>query len=270
MAMEIQMHQPKSLYPLARIIWEQNYAGHLCWQILPSGCLELIFNLGEKMDHVQGEKVNDTFNPTENFCFLSGLHTKPLYLEFSNFHVMGIQLEPIAAMCLFGIPCSELQDWAIPGEEIIQHIHTIEDQLRSLPNFNSRVHWLESALLKRLFEHEDLKEAIQIQHVVHIASARKQEGTPIRLESLTGYSRMHTFRLFKNWLGLSPSKSLALNQFTGAIKAMHQHSVPLTRIGLQMGYFDQPHFIRNFKAHAQMTPGQYRSQMSFLPGQLAF
>lgn len=268
--MEIQFHHPTSLHPLSRMIWEQKYTGHLRWQILPSGCLELIFNLGEKMDHILGKKVNDSFNPTENFCFLSGLHTKPLYMEFSNFHVMGVQLEPIAAMCLFGIPCCELQDWAIPGEEIIQHIHIMEDQLRSLPDFRARVHWLESTLLKRLHEHDDLKEAIQIQHVVNIASARKQKGTPIQLESLTGYSRMHTFRLFKNWLGLSPSRSLALRQFTSTIDELHTQAGHLTQIGLNQGYFDQPHFIRNFKEHAQMTPGQYRAQMSFLPGQLPY
>ncbi|MCF8239208.1 MAG: helix-turn-helix domain-containing protein [Saprospiraceae bacterium] len=240
------------------------------WQILPSGCLELIFNLGEKMDHIQGQKVNDSFNPTENFCFLSGLHTKPLYMEFSNFHVMGVQMAPLAAKSLFGIPCSELKDWAIPGDQLLRHVAEIEDRLCGLPNFKSRAQYLEALIYRHIQEEQGLTEAIKIHQVVGLASKRKQNGSPIQLEDLTGYSRMHTFRLFKDWMGLPPSRTLALCQFTGAIDEMHVHDGQLTQIGLNQGYFDQPHFIRNFKEHARMTPGQYRSRMSFLPGQLPY
>ncbi len=240
------------------------------WQILPSGCLELIFNLGEKMDHIQGQKVNDSFNPTENFCFLSGLHTRPLYMEFSNFHVMGVQMSPLAAKSLFGIPCSELKDWAIPGDQLLRQVTEIEDQLRSLQDFTSRAHWLEAFICRRLLEEQNLKEALKIQQVVGLACKRKQNGKPVQLEELTGYSRMHTFRLFKDWMGLSPSRTLALQQFTSTVSELHIHDGHLTQIGLNQGYFDQPHFIRNFKEHAQMTPGQYRTQMSPFPGQLPY
>ncbi len=268
--MQIDFYKPHSLHHLVRGIWEQRSTGHMRWQILPSGCLELIFNLGEKMDHVQGQKVNDSFNPTENFCFLSGLHTKPLYMEFSNFHVMGVQMSPLAAKSLFGIPCSELQDWAIPGDQLFRQVAEIEDQLCGLPDFKSRALWLENFIVQRIQEEQQLKEAIKIHQVVGLASRRKQTGSPVQLEKLTGYSRMHTFRLFKDWMGLAPSRTLALRQFTSAVDALHMHEGHLTQVGLNQGFFDQPHFIRNFKEHARMTPGQYRTRMSYLPGQLPF
>lgn len=268
--MQFQLYQPRSLHHLVRLIWEQKYTGQLRWQILPSGCLELIFNLGEKVNHVLGERVNDSFNPTENFCFLSGLHTKPLYMEFSNFHVMGVQMTPLAARSFFSIPCSELKDWAIPGDQLIRQIKEIEDRLLRLPDFSSRALWLEEFLFHRIREEQKVKEAIKIHQVVGLASNRRQGGKPVQLEQLTGYSRMHTFRLFKDWMGLSPGRSLALRQFTGAVDEIHSQPSQLTQIGFDQGFFDQPHFIRNFRDHARMTPGQYRSRMGTLPGQLPY
>jgi AraC-like DNA-binding protein len=44
--------------------------------------------------------------------------------------------------------------------------------------------------------------------------------------------------------------------------------VKLIDVGLENGYYDQSHFIRSFHEFADMTPGEYRRQMSSIPGQL--
>ena len=136
--MEVNFHIPHSLAPLVHVIWEQRSSGSSAWRILPSGKVELIFNLGPRMDRVEGKRVGGSFDPTAWFCFLSGLHTRPLDMSFHNFHVIGVQMEPIAVKALFGIPCEEVRDWAVHGEELLTEIHMIEDHLRGPGTFHEK------------------------------------------------------------------------------------------------------------------------------------
>lgn len=268
--MKAQFYIPEHFKDFIKVIWEQKSNSSQKWQILPSGSIELIFNLGNKMDNVVGKKLGDSFNPTENFCFLSGLHTKPLYMEFADFHVMGIQMEPLAAKVFFGIPCNELQDWAIPGEYLIDNLSQIEDNLRCLPNFHERINWLNSFIATKKLDFNDFNEAVKINNILKKAVQNRKDGKPFKIEDYTGYSRMHTHRIFKEWFGLSPGKTISLHQFTSTINQMHFNTASLTNLGLQTGFYDQAHFIRNFKEFAHMTPGQYKKQMTQLPGQLNF
>ncbi len=267
--MKISYYIPQKLGGLSSVIWEQRSESLQSWQILPSGHLELIFNLGDKVQQLSGKHVSNSFNPTENFCFLSGLHTKPLYMTISNFHVMGVQLKPIAVKALFGLPCSELKDWALPAAVLLKNeIEEIETTFHTLPDFIARAQWIENFLVKRLRADSDLTMAIRLHNILQQAVAGRQNDKPIHIEELTGYSRMHNYRLFKTWLGLSPSESISLMQFTEAVRSLHNENHSLTKAALQLGYYDQSHFIRLFKQFAQMTPGQYLRQKTSLPGQL--
>jgi AraC-like DNA-binding protein len=81
---------------------------------------------------------------------------------------------------------------------------------------------------------------------------------------------MHTYRLFKDWLGLSPSQAISMKQFIYSLDQMHQEHENLTQIALANGYYDQPHFIRAFRKFAEMTPRQYLNNKTQIVGQLPF
>ena len=148
--MQARLYVPRSLFPLVHAIWEQRAEEPQGWKILPSGRVELIFNLGPTMQDLQGKRIGGTFNPTEHFCFLSGLHTRPLFMSFPRFHVMGVQMEPVAVKAFFGIPCEEVRDWAVRGEEVLKEVNAIEDRLRSPGPFEAKARWLEAHLLNFL------------------------------------------------------------------------------------------------------------------------
>jgi AraC-like DNA-binding protein len=84
--------------------------------------------------------------------------------------------------------------------------------------------------------------------------------------SYSGYSKMHTNRIFKEWMGLTPSKLLRYQQFQHSIQLMHQSNASLTQLGLDCGFYDQAHFIKVFEEFAKMTPGNYRYNKTHLPG----
>ena len=227
--------------------------------MLPEFNIDLIFNLGYQVWtlHTEAYKRN-SYNPTDNFCFVSGLHTKPHYVEFPRCHMFGIRLNTIAASLLFRVPCKELKNWALDGDWVFRKNYTyILDKVRSLPDFNARAVWLEEFICSLISDTTDLELAMKISKVLDEICGKKAAGKAFRVEDITGYSRMHTLRIFNKWFGLSPSEALLFRRFENALEQIHHTSESLTQIGLNCGFYDQAHFIRIFRQFAEMTPRQY-------------
>jgi AraC-like DNA-binding protein len=265
--LEAQFYIPCKLDGLANAIWEQKSDAPSGWQILPSGFVELIFNLGPPMHDLQGKRVGGDFNPTENFCFLSGLHTKPLVMSYARFHVMGVQLYPLAVKALFRLPCNEVRDWALSSGQIFENVAELEETLRSISDFNARARWLENYLQAMISESPELHTAFRIKSTILKAKQLLQTGKRVKIEDLTGYSRMHTHKLFNDWFGLAPSRALRLSQFVHALHLIHNSPLKLTDIGHESGFYDQAHFIRVFREFSSMSPGSYKKHKSDIIGQ---
>ena len=90
------------------------------------------------------------------------------------------------------------------------------------------------------------------------------------ISAYSGYSKMHTHRIFKDWLGLTPGKLLRYKQFLKAIDLIHHTDWNLSRITYECGFYDQSHFIRVFEEFAQLTPGAYQKNKGPIPGILSW
>lgn len=82
------------------------------------------------------------------------------------------------------------------------------------------------------------------------------------LATLAGVSPEHLARTFRREQGLTVGqyvRRLRVEQARREIEAGHRS---LGRLALQLGFYDQAHFTRVFKAHVGCTPGQYRRSSS--------
>lgn len=235
--------------------------------MLPDGHLDLIFRFDDKPWKVFSETYNSkSYNPTENFCFLSGLHTKPINVSFAETHVIGVRLHAIAVQLVFGFPSVDVVDWSVNGEDILSgKLGMVEDRLRTLPDFISRALWLEDFVLSLVCDDQDYKSVLKISTLLDTATTN---GQPCDIYSYTGYSRMHTHRIFKKWFGLPPAQAIALKRFVHTLDQMHLDNSSLTQLAYTNGYYDQSHFIHVFKEYAGMTPGNYLKNKTDIVGQL--
>lgn len=266
--MKFNAYIPTLLTGLVDLIWEQEIPTRGSYTLLPSGKVELIFPLYRNVG-VTAKKILSHENPVKNYsCFLSGLHTKPLKMTFDKFHTFGIQMKPVAVKALFGMPLCNIKDYFVEGEVILDTICLMEDKLHSLNSFSERAQWFENFLLKKINETADLHNAINLDIAINKHLAQKQHGSSKTIENRLGYSRTQSFRLFNDWFGMSAHAYLKLLQFTRSVEALHNKNVKLKDIGHDNAYYDQPHFIRTFQEFADMTPGEYRKQMTLIPGQI--
>lgn len=78
------------------------------------------------------------------------------------------------------------------------------------------------------------------------------------LEMATGLSRYELARQFRLALGTSPHRYLLMRRLDTAREAMHRGR-PLAEIADEVGFADQAHFTRVFKAASGLTPARYRA-----------
>lgn len=84
-------------------------------------------------------------------------------------------------------------------------------------------------------------------------------GGTIRVEDLAdafGFGRRRLDRMFTSEIGYSPKKIARLIRFQRALKVLPRVAT-LTEAAYELGYYDQAHFIREFRELSGRTPGAY-------------
>lgn len=93
----------------------------------------------------------------------------------------------------------------------------------------------------------------------------RQDGSTLSVKDLataTCYSERHLNRLFYNEIGVSAKNCLRLVRLNRAIKLMQNPALTLTECAYLAGYYDQSHFIREFREVCGVSPSTYRSNKS--------
>lgn len=259
---------PTKLTGIVDLIWENEIPEPGSFNILPSGKVELLFPF-IPVRSLDAVKITPQDNPVNNCsCFLSGLHTKPLKMLFYNFHTFGIQMNPVAVKALFGMPLCEIKNYFVEGKAVCDTVCIMEEQIHSTNHFIHKAKCIEQLLLKKINETADLHIAMNLHRVIRKFITRKQNQPQKSFQDILGYSRTQTYRLFNEWFGTSAYSYQRLQQFIRATESLHNTRLSLTDVGFESGFYDQSHFIRSFQEFANMSPGEYRKQMSALPGQL--
>ncbi len=267
--MNIELYSPIRPNSLIKKIWGVPLESFINYQILPEASINLVFNLGSSFADLKGGIIQNSVDATQNFCFLSGLHTKPVVSSSSCCsYVIAVEMHPMAMSALFDIPCSEVENNVIDGELIFGDISHVEDKLLGPGTFIEKAKWLEHYLYSKINETSELRIAAKMNATISKMHAHLLRGKKVDMQDYTGYSRMHTHRLSTEWLGLSPKKYLRLQQFLRALDDLHFTQHLSADIATSNGFFDQSHFNRIFREFAEMTPKQYREQKPDMVGQL--
>lgn len=82
------------------------------------------------------------------------------------------------------------------------------------------------------------------------------------LNRICGFSPRHLNRIFHDTIGTSMKNYERLAKVNRALEDIQNTNYSLTEIAYRCGYYDQSHFIHDFKRVCGVTPGMYRKQMS--------
>jgi len=78
------------------------------------------------------------------------------------------------------------------------------------------------------------------------------------LSRFSAMSKYHFIRKFDESIGMTPHQFQIQNRVRKA-KGLLEETVSMTEVGLNAGFYDQSHFIRNFKHLYQISPSSYKA-----------
>lgn len=229
--------------------------------VFPSGEMEIIFNLGEG---IWESLENQKFYKTPKIE-LWGQITKPLSIKSKGKHTMlGIRFYTHSAAYFFNDEVGVFNDQILDLADIIGNpIKVLHSQLLETPDIFKRIELIEDFLLKKIIANK--KKSHQIEKVAHILSSLLKDPTENNIHIVAnkyGMTPRYLHKLVFQHTGLAPKSFNKIKRFQHSLKLISENEYPFTSIAYDSGYFDQSHFIRDFKAFTGITPTAYLENQS--------
>jgi AraC-like DNA-binding protein len=250
--------------PLAQFVerfWYSSDAPrHRKVRVVPSGTIELVFNLDE--DELGFHKTDQLGN-CQNFsgAIFSGTHVQPLFVDTRK-HVMGVHFKPGGAFRFLGIPASELTGTHVDLELLWgSSAQDLREQLCAAANPAQHFRVLQDALVARL------KDAVEVHRAVRVAleifGRDADEAKTRDLAARLGLSQRHFIKSFSNQVGVTPKVYARVQRFQHAVNLARSSSTPhWAEIAAACGYFDQSHLIHDFQTFSGLSPTEFQRQRS--------
>jgi AraC-like DNA-binding protein len=168
---------------------------------------------------------------------------------------VGAQLAPGAAPLLLGAPASEFAERHTALEEVWgREVRELEERLVLARSAERRLALFEEILAARLPRVRGIHPAV----AEALAGFDAREGVRSLVER-SGYSHRRFVALFREAVGLSPKRYSRVLRFRKMLeRAAAPAPPPWAQLALEAGHSDQPHFSREFRELAGVTPGEYR------------
>jgi AraC-like DNA-binding protein len=215
----------------------------------PRGGFGIVFNLGDPL-RLDGQTVVEPI-------FLDGANTVSRKLGFrGNVELLGVRFHEGGAYPFLGVSLNELRNKIVlldaldrPG---LLRLHARVNETKSLV---ARIHLLEEWLTSRLALGKE-RTAIIPASLWLLREREGQLAIPELARNLA-MSQRQLERLYQTQVGISPKQYSLLLRVESARLALRRMDKQTSILAAELGFYDQPHFIREFSAVVGITPYDY-------------
>lgn len=230
---------------------------HARERVLPDGSMDLIISLRD-----EGLRVFDRQNIDRcrslDVCVVTGARSRFSIVDTAGqAPSMGVHFKPGGAFLFLGFPAGELRDAHVPLEAV-WGAAAVELRERLLeaetPEAGFRV--LEQALLDRVARPLERHPAVALalEDFWSVPHAR----TISEVIERSSLSRKRFMKLFRDEVGQTPKLFSRIRRFQELLRIIESgRRVDWTELALMCGYFDQAHFIHDFREFSGLSPGSY-------------
>ncbi|MBU0476185.1 MAG: helix-turn-helix domain-containing protein [Bacteroidetes bacterium] len=221
-------------------------------RVYPCGYATMVFHYGSPSKF---QKKNSSIYIEPNLV-ICGQQTSYYDLSLSGkTGMILIVFRPHGVKSFFNFPITELLNENLSLQDLaINETKELEDKLLNSPNNKQRVIHLENFLIKRLIQNNEFE---RVEHAIKIIENSKGQikAQDIAQEVCLGIKQFE--RTFSKYVGVNPKKFASIIRLQNVIQMKSKHKKSMTQIAFDSGYYDQSHFIHDFKCLTGLTPNAF-------------
>jgi AraC-like DNA-binding protein len=229
-------------------------------RLLPDGAMALVINLHEDQTRIY-DRQNADLCQRFNGCLLMGVHSEHFVIDTAEqVSVAGIHFRPGGAFPFLGMPADELEGLHVPLDALWgRFAGDLRERLLESGSPAEQLMVMEQALRTRL------RRPLSRHPAVEFALREFQYGPQARSVSEvteeTGLSARRFIEVFREQVGVAPKRFCRVQRFQKVLRSSAlAHDLDWSSIALECSYFDQAHFIHDFRAFSGLTPTAYAQQ----------
>jgi AraC-like DNA-binding protein len=216
-------------------------------------CPELIFYYKGQVNVYKNESSSER-------TFTSGIYSQSRdYRKFAidkAFGMLGVYLYPQTIPLLFKIPASNLSDYNIDIKSLFGTEGTIlEDKVMCAASNQTRI-GLISDFLENKLTHQEKKSSYLSGIIRHAISTGTIQSVN-EMANACNLSVRQIERDFKSLSGFSPRLFSKLTRFRSLMEHMPYKEYSMADLAYEFNYYDQSHFINEFRRFTGLAPSQY-------------
>jgi AraC-like DNA-binding protein len=239
-------------------------------RVLPTGAAQLIVNLKEDQTRLYDPEPPHRCVAISG-SLLSGVQSRFQIIDTSEQeYVAGVAFKPGGTVPFMRVPAHEASDADVPLEALWGRRRTaiLRERLLDGSTVDAKLDVLE-AVLHEIWTPPGLHPVVTF---ALAAFDRIPTTTSIaRVTDEVGLSAKRFIERFKIEVGMTPKRYCRIRRFQRALAlASSGRSVDWTWVALDCGYFDQAHFIHDFRSFAGLTPTGYQSARTSFQNHVKF
>jgi AraC-like DNA-binding protein len=259
-AMILETHIPR--FPLNQFIdhfiyYEGYDPEHRIDRFLPDGNTEIIIDFNDIPQYIYD---NQTLKEIQacNQVWASGVRTEFISIPSGKHAAMFVvHFRKGMAYPFFPLPMNEMSDRVVDADLLWgSEFALLRERMLETKEIRLKFEAAESFLLKHFQDRFSVNPAVAYA-LAEILRSPDQINLG-RVSQSVGYSQKHFIAMFKEHVGTTPKAYLKIIRFQKAIGEIEERrEVNWANISQDCGFYDQAHFINDFKFFSGFTPAEY-------------
>ena len=223
------------------------------FRVLPDTCTELFINYLNNAPTVISGKSTASYQRS----FLVSRMNR--FMDVQSPAITGlitVCFYPGATRHFFALPMNEIANDVTGLLHLWKEmLSEIEDRIVSAKSNDDRVLILQQFLINEL--KRNYKADKTIEFCLWQMNGAKGQLSIGNLSDTTGISNRQLLRKFNDHIGLSPKEFARMTKFISSLNVLKKYpAMSLTEMAYECGYYDQAHFIHDYKEFSGYSPGQ--------------
>lgn len=257
------------LKPYIEKMWVFESSGRLLADdlklVVPNGNVKLTIAVRNGITAVMNENI---FHSKEHSISLTGLVDVPLKLDVEkdiSTETIGIEFNPKGVYRFFHFNLNEVKNQIYPLGDVLDNAgRELEEKIANAVSVRQKVFLLQQFLLQQLLQNN---EDLIFEYCVGLIRSSGGKVTVQELEKKTGYSSRWLNMKFIERLGVSPKNLSSIIRFSRYYQAfISGNTHGLLKNDFYEYYYDQSHFIKNFKRFTGLSPSNIEHSINDFGG----